>query len=56
MDHPTLQKALEVITEFCDKGRVGFLSGDLSKELIDMLADHVAFIETNIYDENQEIF
>ena len=51
-----ISEALKTIYEFCDKGKVGFLSGDLSIELIEILISHVANIETQSLEENSELF
>ena len=51
-----ISEALKTIYEFCDKGKVGFLSGDLSIELIEILISHGANIETQSLEENSELF
>lgn len=51
-----ISEALKVIYEFCDKGKIGFLSGDLSFELIEVLLSHVASIETENIQDNHEIY
>ena len=51
-----ISEALKVIYEFCDKGKVGFLSGDMSYDLIEVLINHVANIEIDSLEENYELY
>lgn len=44
------------ITEFCDKGKIGFLSGDLSKDLMHFLFHHLSYIETQKLSDNSQIY
>ena len=48
-------EALKVVTEFCDKAKLGFLTGDLSLELFEMLMGHLSYFETRRTEENTEI-
>lgn len=49
-------EALKVITEFCDKGKVGFLTGDLDYNLIELIMNHMSYIETDPNEDNSEIY
>ena len=49
-------RALNVVTEFCDKGKIGFLTGDISLDLIEHLLKHISYIETSPYESNNEIY
>ena len=51
-----ISEAIKVIYEFCDKGKIGFLSGDLSLELFEVLLNHVAHIETDNLEDNHEVY
>ena len=51
-----LAEAIKVVTEFCDKGKFGFLSGDLSIDLLEVLLNHMSHIETENLESNQEVF
>jgi DNA-directed RNA polymerase len=49
-------EALKVVTEFCDKGKLGFLTGDLSIELYEVLLNHLSYLETKRNEDNSEIY
>ena len=49
-------EALKVLTEFCDKGKLGFLTGDLSIELYEVLLNHLSYLETKRNEDNSEIY
>ena len=49
-------EALKVVTEFCDKGKLGFLTGDLSIELYEVLLNHLSYLETKRSEDNSEFY
>lgn len=52
----TVSESLKTIYEFIDKGKVGFLSGDFSIELIEKLLNHIAMLEKSSLEENIDYF
>lgn len=49
-------EAIKIIFEFCDKGKIGFLSGDLSLELIQILTANILEINVLSIQENYRIY
>lgn len=51
-----VSEAIKVIYEYCDKGKIGFLSGDLSIELIEVMLNHISHIDTGSIEDNRDVY
>ena len=51
-----ISEAIKVITEFCDRAQIGFLTGDLDIELHDLLVNHLSHMELESLDSNADIY